>query len=55
MGVPSDEEFEPLDIDRIKLEEVRAVMAALAARLDLRLEKREVFYGEPEYRFVGTR
>lgn len=42
-------EFDP---DRVPIEEVRAVLVALCDHLDVKLERREPFHREPEYRFV---
>lgn len=45
-------DFETIDVDRVKLEELRYVVAAMAKELGWRLERKEPFYGEPEFRFV---
>lgn len=45
-------EFCAADVDRVPLEKIRDVVAALAEAIGLRLEQREQFYGETEFRFV---
>jgi len=49
----TDDRFGPIDIRDVPLERVRDLVAAMAEHLGLRLEWKEPFYGEPEYRFVS--
>lgn len=46
-------EFEPCELGDVPMEEAKLLIGALAKRLCLKLERREEFYGETEYRFVG--
>ena len=45
------QEWETIRVDEVPLEQMRAVVAAMANHLRLELQKSEQFYGETEYRF----
>lgn len=45
-------QWERIQVQEVPLEKVRDLVEALADQLDLRLERREHMYSEPDFRFV---